>query len=187
MAARADENQSYLLGAGERAVSRLNLLDRIFGPGTRDLLKMAGLARGMRVAEIGCGTGQTALWIAAQVGSRGSVMAVDASREQLQVAKRSAEEAGIENLSFHEANAYELSLPAESFDMVYSRFLFCHLDNPAKAINGMRSILRPGGVLVCEDHDDGGIFTEPQTRAYQRLVEISDAVTAHMDWTHISD
>ena len=176
MVGRSDENQSYLLATGEQAVSRLELLDRIFGPGARDLLKTAGLAPGMRVAEIGCGTGQMALWIAVQVGSNGSVVAVDASREQLEVAEGSAEKAGIRNLSFHEATAYELGLPAQSFDMVYSRFLFCHLDDPARAIREMKSILKPGGVLVCEDHDDGGIFTEPQTRAYLRLVEISDAV-----------
>jgi hypothetical protein len=36
--------------------------------------------------------------------------------------------------------------------------------------------LRPHQVLVCEDHDEGGIFTEPATHAYKRLIEISDAV-----------
>ncbi|HYL11930.1 MAG TPA: hypothetical protein VEV41_02790 [Terriglobales bacterium] len=40
----------------------------------------------------------------------------------------------------------------------------------------MRALLKPGGMLVCEDHDDGGIFTEPPTHAYKRLVEISEAV-----------
>jgi hypothetical protein len=40
----------------------------------------------------------------------------------------------------------------------------------------MSSLLKRGGILVCEDHDDDGIFTEPATHAYQRLVEISDAV-----------
>jgi ubiquinone/menaquinone biosynthesis C-methylase UbiE len=176
MAARADENQSYLLATGEQAVSRLDLLDRIFSPGSRDLLKAAGLAPGMRIAEIGCGTGHTASWMAAQVCPHGSVVAVDASGEQLQVLASNAEKAGIGNLSFHQAKAYDLRLPDESFDMVYSRFLFCHLDDPARALREMKSILKPGGVLVCEDHDDGGIFTEPQTRAYRRLVEISDAV-----------
>jgi len=176
MTGRADEGQSYLLATGEAAVSRLDLLDRIFGPGTRDLLKTVGLAPGMRVAEIGCGSGQTAIWIAGQVAPDGSVLAVDASREQLQVARRNAAAAGIGNLSFHEATAYNLGPTAESFDRVYSRFLFCHLEDPAKALNQIKSILKPGGILVCEDHDDGGIFTEPQTRAYRRLVEISVAV-----------
>ncbi|HXY16527.1 MAG TPA: methyltransferase domain-containing protein [Terriglobales bacterium] len=176
MTGKADERQSYFLATGEQSVSRLDLLDRIFGPGTRDLLKTAGLAAGMRVAEIGCGAGQTAQWIAARVGPHGSVVAVDASGDQLQVAKASAKKAGIKNLSLHETHAYDLGLPEESFHLVYSRFLFCHLDDPARALREMKSILKPGGVLVCEDHDDGGIFTEPQTHAYRRLVEISDAV-----------
>ncbi len=40
----------------------------------------------------------------------------------------------------------------------------------------MNSLVKRGGILVCEDHDDGGIFTEPATHAYERLVEISEAV-----------
>jgi|SRR5579862_1017859 len=176
MAARTDGDQAYILATGEQAVSRLDLLDRIFGPGSHDLLRTAGLLPGMRIAEIGCGTGQTAMWIAERVCPGGSVTAVDASGEQLRVVEKNAEKAGIGNLSFHEAKAYDLRLPAESFDMVYSRFLCCHLDDPLRALREMKSILKPGGVLVCEDHDDGGIFTEPQTRAYRRLVEISDAV-----------
>jgi SAM-dependent methyltransferase len=176
MTENANEVPSYLLATGEQAVSRLDLLHRIFGSGTRDLLTTAGLASGMRVAEIGCGNGLTAMWIAQQAGPLGSVVAVDASREQLQVAERNARNAGITNLSFHQASAYDLRLPGESFDLVFSRFLLCHLDDPAKALREMSSILKPGGTLVCEDHDDGGISTEPRTRAYQRLVEISDAV-----------
>lgn len=176
MTKNAGEAASYLLATGEQAVSRLDLMHRIFGPGTRQLLETAGLAPGMRVAEIGCGTGLTAMWIAKLIGPHGSVIAVDASHEQLQVAERNAWNAGITNLSFHGASAYDLGLPGELFDLVFSRFLLCHLDDPAKALREMNSILKPGGVLVCEDHDDGGIFTEPQTHAYQRLVEISEAV-----------
>ena len=67
-------------------------------------------------------------------------------------------------------------MPRDSFDVVYSRFLFCHPAEPAKALSEMRSLLKPSGILVCEDHDHGGIFTEPPTRAYKRFVEISDAV-----------
>jgi ubiquinone/menaquinone biosynthesis C-methylase UbiE len=176
MPAKADEDKSYILATGEQAISRLDLLQRIFGPGTRELLSAAGLSPGMHMAEIGCGTGLTALWAAAQTGPHGSVVAVDASREQLRVAERNSERAGIANLSFHEASAYDLRLPGESFDLVYSRFLMCHLNDPCKALIEMGSILKTGGILVCEDHDNGGIFTEPKTRTYQRLVEISDAV-----------
>ena len=169
-------DKPYILATGERAVSRLNLLERIFGNGTRELLSVAGVGPAMRVAEIGCGIGLTAQWISAKVGASGSVVAVDSSSEQLEIASRRAAEVDIKNLSFKKGDAYESGLTRDSFDLVYSRFLLCHVANPARALTEMRSLLKPGGTLVCEDHDDGGIFTEPRTHAYKRLVEISDAV-----------
>jgi ubiquinone/menaquinone biosynthesis C-methylase UbiE len=98
------------------------------------------------------------------------------SGEQLRVAEKNAGAAGLTNVSFQEASAYETKLPRGQFDLVSSRFLMCHLNDPAKALSEMRTLLRPDGILVCEDHDDGGIFSEPQTGAYERLVEISEAV-----------
>jgi ubiquinone/menaquinone biosynthesis C-methylase UbiE len=170
------QNKPYMLATGEKAASRLELLERIFGPSTRHLLSAAGLCSGMRVAEIGCGVGLTAQWVSTQVSPGGFVTGVDSSSEQLHVGQKLAEEAHATNLSFREGNAYETGLPRDSFDLVYSRFLLCHLADPAKALTEMSSLLKRGGILVCEDHDDGGIFTEPATHAYKRLVEISEAV-----------
>lgn len=168
--------ESYILATGDHAAVRLELLDRIFGPGTRELLKSLNVPTHARIAEIGCGTGLTALWIASQLVPRGMVTAVDSSPEQLKVAEMKARSAGISNICFHHADAYNLSLPLSSFDLVFSRFLLCHLDSPADALSEMQILLNPGGILVCEDHDDGGIFTEPPTDTYRRLVEISKAV-----------
>ena len=174
---RNDESgPNYVLAVGEAAARRLLMLDEIFGPHSRELLTRAGLTQGMRVADIGCGSGLVSLWIAAQLGAGGSVTGVDMSGEQLRVAEKNAGAAGLTNVSFQEASAYETKLPREQFDLVYSRFLMCHLTDPAKALSEMRTLLRPDGILVCEDHDDGGIFSEPQTGAYERLVEISEAV-----------
>ena len=174
-------DKPYMLATGEKAVSRLQLLERIFGPATRHLLSAAGLCSGMRVAEIGCGVGLTARWVSTQVSPGGSVAGVDSSSEQLHIGEEDAAEAGTTNLSFSEGNAYETGLPRDSFDLVYSRFLLCHLADPAKALAEMSSLLKRGGILVCEDHDDGGIFTEPATQAYKRLVEISNAVNRNHD------
>ncbi len=171
-----DSRSGYMLATGCEAVTRLKLLDEIFGSGSRDLLNQAGLAPGMRVTEIGCGTGLVAMWLAGVVGMAGFIAAVDANSAQLAVARRSAAAAGLKNISFHAASAYDTGLRRESFDMAYSRFLMCHLVEPVKALAEMRALLKPGGVLVCEDHDDGGIRSEPPTRAYKRLVEISEAV-----------
>jgi ubiquinone/menaquinone biosynthesis C-methylase UbiE len=171
-----DVRKNYMLATGAAAIDRLMLLNEIFGPGTEEVLQGAGLAQGMRVAEIGCGAGLTALWIARCVGSSGLVTAVDSSSDQLLMAEQNAKAAGLTNVSFREASAYQTGLLQGSFDLAFSRFLMCHLSEPVKALREMRRILKPGGILVCEDHDDGGIFTEPPTHAYKRLVEISEAV-----------
>lgn len=166
----------YMLATGEAAVSRLELLDAIFGPHSRELLEKAGLANRMMAADIGCGTGLVSLWLASKVGAEGTVVGVDTSREQLSIAQANAARAGLMNVSFQGGSAYETNLPREQFDLVYSRFLMCHLTQPAKALREMRALLKPNGILVCEDHDDGGIFSEPPTSAYKRVVEISAAV-----------
>jgi SAM-dependent methyltransferase len=166
----------YVLATGTRAAARLELLDRIFGPGTRDLLKSLNIPANAHVADIGCGTGLTSIWIASEIVREGSIVAVDASPEQLSIVEAEATRARASNVSIHCANAYNLLLPHSSFDIVYSRFLMCHLDSPETALLEMKKLLKPGGILVCEDHDNGGIFTVPETPAYKRLIEISDAV-----------
>jgi SAM-dependent methyltransferase len=175
---RSSSCEEYMLATGDAAIARLQLLDEIFGPATREFLMTIGLRGGWRVADIGCGIGPVTLWIAEQVGGNGWVSAVDVSLEQLRVAKSNAAVVGLKNISFHQASAYETGLRADSFNLVYSRFLMCHLKRPVDALKEMGALLKKGGVLVCEDCDDSSIVTDPPTRAYTRLVEISRAVDA---------
>jgi cyclopropane fatty-acyl-phospholipid synthase-like methyltransferase len=77
-----------MLATGEKAISRLDLLERIFGPATRHLLSTAGLSSGMHVTEIGCGIGLTARWVSTQVSPGGSVVGVDSSSEQLHIGEK---------------------------------------------------------------------------------------------------
>jgi len=172
------KNTEYVLATGTRAGDRLQMLDAIFGPDSRELLTRLGLNRGYRVADIGCGTGQMALWLAQQVTDTGSVYALDASQDQLRVAEETAKAAELRNLSFRQSSAYETGLPRNSFDFVYSRFLMCHLTRPVDALAEMFALLRVGGVLVCEDFEMSAVGTFPATPAYSRLAEISAKVDA---------
>src|SRR5215469_6244002 len=90
---------NYILATGEAGLSRLEMLEKIFGPYSRELLSRAGLAKWMRVADIGCRAGLVSLWIATQIGTSGSVVGVDASSEQLRVAEKNAAAAGLSNAS----------------------------------------------------------------------------------------
>jgi SAM-dependent methyltransferase len=169
-------SKDYVLATGASAVDRLYLLDQIFGPASRQLLTNLGLSSARRVAEIGCGTGLMTKWIAERVGTRGSVSAVDNSEQQITVASENAQAAGLQNIVFHTAPADDTRMPHGCFDLVYSRFLMCHLTNPLAALREMWRLLKAGGILVCEDFEMSAVGTCPPTGAYQRLIEVSRAV-----------
>jgi SAM-dependent methyltransferase len=64
-------------------------------------------------------------------------------------------------VSFVEACANATGLPPASFDLVYCRFLLIHLPEPERALAEMRALLKPGGILVCEDGDLTSAGSEP--------------------------
>jgi ubiquinone/menaquinone biosynthesis C-methylase UbiE len=191
MTMRHANADGYALSTGPGAAIRLQLLDQIFGPTTRELLFDVGLERAVRVADIGCGTGLVATWIGERLRERGSVTGVDASAEQLAVARSIVADRALDNVVFRVADAYETGLEEEQFDIVYSRFLMCHLTRPRDALIEMLALVKPGGTLVCEDYEAKSVATDPLTDAYRRLREISAALDRAPwcrlgDWTEIA-
>jgi SAM-dependent methyltransferase len=168
--ALADFGQ-YTLATGANAVGRLNLLHSIYSPVGRQVLEEAGLTTGMNVADFGCGTGTMTRTIASMVGSSGSVTGVDVSRAQLEEARRLSAQERLSNVRFIEADACASTLPRNTFDVVYCRFLLLHLTNPAACLTEMWEILKPGGVLVVEDGDVAAAASIPRT-VLDRFVDL---------------
>jgi SAM-dependent methyltransferase len=150
----------YVLATGEAAAHRLGILHAVYGPGTRRLLLDAGLRRGMYVADLGCGVGMVTGLLADLVGPQGSVVGIDASGAQLAQA-RARLTTGRTNTGFVKASATDTGLPPGSFDLVYCRFLLLHLPEPERALREMRALLKPNGILVCEDGDLTSAGSEP--------------------------
>lgn len=172
---RADE---YSLAVGERGAPRLRLVEKIYGPGTREVLTRAGLRAGLAVVELGCGIGSVSRWLASVVGPEGRVIGVDVSAEQIASARRATDNERYPNLSFVEASAYQTNLPRASFDLVYCRLLLMHLSRPEDALREMRALLRPGGVFVCEDTDIASSFCEPPCAAQEELHSLALTMSA---------
>jgi ubiquinone/menaquinone biosynthesis C-methylase UbiE len=128
----------------------------------------AGLRPGMRVLDLACGTGIISHWIAMQVGPTGTVVGDDISLDQLAYAR--AQGTGETSPEFVELNAYDTGLPAASFDIVHCRLLLCHLERPADALREIRRLLKPGGVLVCQDIEISSVFSCPASKAYEQSI-----------------
>ena len=150
----------YALATGGAAAYRLGILHELYGPGTRRVLLESGLRSGMRVADLGCGVGTVTALLAELVGPGGHVVGIDASGAQLAQARERLNTDG-ERIRFVEASATATGLLPGSFDLVYCRFLLIHLPEPERALREMFALLKPNGILVCEDGDLTASGSEP--------------------------
>ncbi|HKP55802.1 MAG TPA: class I SAM-dependent methyltransferase [Polyangiales bacterium] len=147
----AGVGSTYGLGVGELDQARLQLLQDHYGPSSRALLESVGIGIGDRIADIGCGHGGMTAWLARCVGESGRVYALDASREQLELARPALE--GFDHVRLVCANVEDAPLDAHELDWVYSRFLLMHVPDPLGAVRAMRRMLRPGGQVILEMPD----------------------------------
>jgi SAM-dependent methyltransferase len=114
----------------------------------------------MRVADLGCGVGMVTALLAELVGPEGHVVGIDASGAQLAQAREHLPPCST-NIRFVEASATDTGLPPASFDLVYCRFLLIHLPEPERALREMWALLKPNGILVCEEGDLTSAGSQP--------------------------
>lgn len=93
------------------------------------LLGRAGLIRGMKCLDVGCGGGHMAISIARIVGPQGRVIGTDTDAEILALAKEDAEVAKATNVEFQQQDACAC-VSDEEFDVAYACFLLSHLKEP---------------------------------------------------------
>jgi SAM-dependent methyltransferase len=105
------------------------------------------IARGERVLDIGCGTGQ-ATRDAARAAGPGSALGVDLSARMIELARRLAAGQDIENVSFEQADAQIHPFGAGSFDAAISRTGTMFFADPGAAFTNIGRALGPGGRLV---------------------------------------
>jgi len=163
---------NYILQVGSQGSSRLERINNICGPYSQRFLTSTGLTQGITVLEIGCGTGNMTTWIAQQVGPTGSVIAVDISDQQLEIAKHAAEKQGLNNIEFIHSPIEEFTLDAP-VDMIYSRFVLMHLTQPTSTINKLKLFLKPNGIIACEEPAFTSIITAPRHDIIEKLTKLS--------------
>lgn len=161
----------YILGTDTAAAQRLRVLDEVYHQTTMALLKRVGLCKGWRCADIGCGTGRVTVAMAGQAGAA-SVVGVDEAEAFVDMARRFAAECKSINAGFVFGNAYAPPLPSAQSDLVYARCLLSHLNEPLQALRAMAALARPGGSVVIEDIDCGGVFAHPEAPALMRHLNL---------------
>jgi len=113
----------------------------------RPLIEQAALAPGLRVLDIGCGTGSLTLLLA-KLHPGVEVIGLDPDPKALSIAKRKAERAGLA-LRLDRGFSDRLPYPDACFDRVFSSLMFHHLaaEEKAATLREVRRVLKPGGSL----------------------------------------
>lgn len=87
--------------------------------------------RGMKVLDVGCGTGNFSIKLA-KMGCK--VVGIDVSEEMLKKAREKVKAEGLD-IEFHEMDIYDLNFEDNSFDAVFSMAAFEFIEYPEKAID----------------------------------------------------
>ncbi len=169
----------YVLGESNTEAERLLVLDAVYGETSRVWLRRAGLREGWRCADLGCGPGHIAFWLAEQVGTSGHVTGVDCAKLFVNLARESAHQRGLSHALFVEGDGSAPPLPNSTFDLVYSRCLLSHLPDPLAVLQRMAALAKPGSAIVVEDIDCGGGFAHPESPARMRHLELYQAIVRH--------
>jgi ubiquinone/menaquinone biosynthesis C-methylase UbiE len=164
--------QSYIIRGGVEGRERLRLLARIMRPTTLALFERAGVRDGALCLDAGCGGGDVSLELARLVGTRGSVVGVDLDAVKVEAARAEAAAAGLTNVEFRQGDILAEHSPQRGFDVVYARFVLTHLREPGQAVERLRDLLAPGGVLIVEDIDYSGSFIHPPSPAFAAYVDL---------------
>jgi len=108
--------------------------------------KSLGITKGLKVLDLGCGDGTTAL-PEARLGA--DVLGVDIASNLVEAGNKRAKEAGLSNCKFQEGDASNLhELKDHSFDLVVSMFGAMFAPKPFDVAKEMVRVTRPGGRIV---------------------------------------
>jgi len=114
------------------------------------IISRSGIKEGMKVLEVGCGSGAFTTFVARAVGDKGEVFALDIQPEMLKQIEnklKQPENKDIKNIHLINGDALNMPLEDNTFDLVYSITVFQELPDKNKALKEMKRVLKPDGIL----------------------------------------
>jgi ubiquinone/menaquinone biosynthesis C-methylase UbiE len=165
------QQSRYALGHSGQELDRLSRQAEIFAPFTRQLFQQAGINRGMRVLDVGCGGGDVTLLASELVGPRGKVIGADQAISAVQRATERAGARQIGNVQFFEGDPTEMQFD-RPFDAVIGRFVLMYYPDPVDAIRKLAGHVRDGGLIVFQEFDLANYCSLPPAPTFER----------HIDW-----
>ena len=103
---------------------------------------------GDTILELAAGPGETGFLAAERLGDTGRLISTDLGAGMVAAAQRGAEKLGLDNVECRVMDAQQIDLDDDSIDGVLCRFGLMLMPEPARALAGVRRVLRPGRRLA---------------------------------------
>jgi SAM-dependent methyltransferase len=162
----ASNKTTYALGHAEEELDRLSRQARVFEPFTRQLFQQAGIAAGMRVLDVGCGSGDVAFLAAELAGPGGEVIGVDRAAAVNRATTR-VQARHTSNVRFAEGDPAEMRFD-RPFDAVVGRLVLMYYADPVDAVRKLAGHLRDGGLIVFQEFDLANARSLPPAPTFER-------------------
>jgi ubiquinone/menaquinone biosynthesis C-methylase UbiE len=131
---------------------------------TERLFLCAGIGPGMRILDIGSGSGDVAFLARKLVGETGDVVGVDKDQEQVAFANHRARSFGYQNVRFMTADYPSLVLP-EPVDAIVGRLVLLFASDPVASLAAVSMNVRRGGTVALLESNmqfDAPVLVEPR-------------------------
>lgn len=112
-------------------------------------IEVADISAGVRLLDVGCGTGFAVRFCAKRLDDRGLFCGVDVAPRMIELARSSSGE--LKNVRFEVATAENLPYADDHFDVIICTNSFHHYQNPSVALSEMHRVLCSGGRVVIMD------------------------------------
>ncbi|MEM7749806.1 MAG: methyltransferase domain-containing protein [Pseudomonadota bacterium] len=152
--------------------TRLAIQSDLFRQDAREMLALIGNGRGQRVLDLCCGTGGITDVLSEWVGPNGTVLGGDLDAAKLEYARQWAQQLGLSNVSYEEANAFQSGLPAQSFDLVHARFALSVIQDGLGILDHMLTLVKPGGYVCVQEVNATSMECDPPNDDWDRAAQL---------------
>ncbi|KAE8353088.1 S-adenosyl-L-methionine-dependent methyltransferase [Aspergillus coremiiformis] len=113
------------------------------------------------ILDIGCGPGSITVDFARRA-PEGHITGIEYVPDPLDQARALASSQGITNIEFRVGDIHSLDFPDDTFDIVHVHQVLQHIADPVKALQEMRRVVKPGGIVAARESATMSWYPENQ-------------------------
>lgn len=166
----------YVLGDHAREAARLRAQAKLWDPVSHALFDRIGVRRGWRVLEVGPGQGSLHMELRRRV--RGTVDAVERSGSFAEQVEKLTRKDGLGPSRIYFSDLIDADLPANTYDLIFARWVFLFLPDPAAHVKLLARALKPGGVLAIQDYHRDTFMLVPRPEDWDDFIAADRALFA---------